>query len=580
MKKMVKILTLRVWILIFFIVISILAIKPVPFASGVEIKSVSANSLASDNGLSQGMKILKVNDMEIKTMSDYNDAISKFNKPPIELKITTDKKEIKINVTNKLKFAFDENLTVLRSETPGIAQGDRILKINNYILNNLTDYLNVSEDIIPKKKISIATNKGEVVYLTYSHPEITIGDVKKTNIVKGLDLEGGTRVLLAPKDKDISDSTINDIISVLRNRLNVYGLTDLSIKPANDLAGNSYILIEIAGISSDEVEGLISAQGKFEAKIENETVFVGSKKDIPFVCRGDGSCSGIRSCGQVEKGYQCQFEFAIKLSQDAAKKHAMVTDKLEVVLNPEGGQRLSKNIDFYLDGQLVDSLQIGADLKGKEATDIAISGPGFGADSKSAQDNTIKNMDRLQTILITGSLPADIEIAKLDNISPTLGEDFIKNTFLVMLFAIIATTIVVYIRYRKTVIIIPIILTMLSEILIIFGIAALIKWNIDIAAIVGIIAAVGTGVDDQIVITDEALYSKKEISLNWKQRIKRAFSIIFTAFATSFVSMLPLFWAAAGLIRGFALTTIIGISVGVFITRPAFASIIEYLLNK
>src|SRR3989344_8395778 len=189
-------------------------------------------------------------------------------------------------------------------------------------------------------------------------------------------------------------------------------------------------------------------------------------------------------------------------------------------------------------------------------------------------------MNKLQTILITGSLPVDIEIAKLDNISPTLGNDFVKNTFLLAIFALIAVTLVVYIRYRKSMIIIPMMITMISEILIIMGIAALIKWNIDIAAIVGIIAAVGTGVDDQIIITDEALYSKKEISLNWKQRIKRAFSIIFTAFATSFVSMLPLFWAAAGLIRGFALTTIIGISVGVFITRPAFASIIEYLLNK
>ena len=44
--------------------------------------------------------------------------------------------------------------------------------------------------------------------------------------------------------------------------------------------------------------------------------------------------------------------------------------------------------------------------------------------------------------------------------------------------------------------------------------------------------------------------------------------------------MIPLFWVGAGLIKGFALTTIIGISAGVFITRPAFASIVEYLLNK
>ena len=41
--------------------------------------------------------------------------------------------------------------------------------------------------------------------------------------------------------------------------------------------------------------------------------------------------------------------------------------------------------------------------------------------------------------------------------------------------------------------------------------------------------------------------------------------------------MIPLFWAGAGLFTGFALTTILGISIGVFITRPAFAAIVETL---
>jgi len=577
---MVKIFTLRVWILVFFIAISLLAIRPNPFASGIEIKSVSANSLAADNGLKQDLKIIKVNDIDIKTIADYNNAVSYLNKKPVELSIVTDRSKLKVNVTNKIKIGFDENLTITKSEIPGLAIGDKILAINSKDIKNITDYIDLINKIIPKEKITIKTKGGEFSYLTYSQPEITVRDVKKTNIIKGLDLEGGTRVLLHPKEKDVTDLTINDLVSVLSNRLNVYGLTDLSIRSVKDLSGNKYVLVEIAGVSSDEVENLIAAQGKFEAKIANQTVFVGGKKDLPFVCRGDGSCSGIRSCNAAQGGYQCQFEFAIRLSSEAAKRHAEVTKNLQIIQSPDGRSILEKNIDFYLDDQLVDSLQIGADLKGRETTDIAISGPGSGQDQKIAQENSIKNMNKLQTILITGSLPVDIEIAKLDNISPTLGNDFVKNTFLLAIFALIAVTLVVYIRYRKSMIIIPMMITMISEILIIMGIAALIKWNIDIAAIVGIIAAVGTGVDDQIIITDEVLFGEKETVLNWKQRIKRAFAIIMTSFATVFVATIPLFWVGAGLIRGFALTTIIGISVGVFITRPAFASIVEYLVNK
>ena len=577
---MAKFFTFGVWLLVFFVVVSIIAISPNPYASGVEIKSVNANSLAADNGLRQDLKILKVNNEPIKTVADYTKAISYLEKKPVELLIETDKARIKINVTNKIKISLDENLTVLRSEVPGISIGDKVLSINNQEFVNTTDYGKAVEKLIHKEKISISTNKGEFAYLTYSKPEINVKEADKSNIKKGLDLEGGTRVLLQPKESNVTDETINNLVSVLSNRLNVYGLTDISVRPAKDLANNRYVLIEIAGVSSDEVENLIAAQGKFEAKIANQTVFEGGKKDLPFVCKGDGACSGIRACNQADNGYQCQFEFAIKLSQESAKRHASVTKDLKIIQTPDGRSILDKNIDFYLDSQLVDSLQIGTDLKGQETTDIAISGPGFGPDLKTAQDNAIKNMDRLQTILITGSLPVNIAVVKLDTISPALGKEFVSNTFMVIIFSIIAVTSVVYFRYRKVSIVLPMVATMLSEILIIFGVAAIIKWNIDIAAIVGILAAVGTGVDDQIVIVDELLYGEKEAALNFKQRIKRAFAIIFTAFATLFVAMIPLFWVGAGLIKGFALTTIIGISAGVFITRPAFASILEYLLNK
>ena len=78
--QMPKILTLRVWILIIIVALSILAIRPMPFSSGIEIKSVSANSLASDNGLKQGMKILSVNGADIKSIDDYDKAISYLDK--------------------------------------------------------------------------------------------------------------------------------------------------------------------------------------------------------------------------------------------------------------------------------------------------------------------------------------------------------------------------------------------------------------------------------------------------------------------------------------------------------------------
>jgi len=44
--------------------------------------------------------------------------------------------------------------------------------------------------------------------------------------------------------------------------------------------------------------------------------------------------------------------------------------------------------------------------------------------------------------------------------------------------------------------------------------------------------------------------------------------------------MIPLLSAGAGLLKGFALTTIAGVSFGVFVTRPAFAAMVEVLFKE
>ena len=169
----------------------------------------------------------------------------------------------------------------------------------------------------------------------------------------------------------------------------------------------------------------------------------------------------------------------------------------------------------------MDQLQIGADLKGRETTQIAISGPGFGANEKVAYENAIQQMNKLQTILITGSLPLKLQIEKVDSISPVLGKAFIKNSFFTGFIAILAVGAVIFIRYRKMKIVIPMAITIISEVIITLGVAAFIKWNIDLASIAGIIAGVGTGINDQIVIIDEI--TKQAQYLSWKEKLKRAF---------------------------------------------------------
>jgi len=481
-------------------------------------------------------------------------------------------------------FSFQKGviITSVNSDSVYFAEGLRkgivITGINENSVDNIEDYINhlpqISES---QKKIEFQTDQGNFIFLTNKTPDIVVSNVPKTNLKTGLDLSGGARAILKPVNATLSQSDIDDLVSVTSNRLNTFGISDVDIRSVSDLEGNRFLRVEVAGITQEDLKELVGQQGKFEAKIGNDTVFVSGEKDVTFVCRNDATCAGIETCQQdsSSSGYFCKFRFSISLSPEAAERHARITQNL--TLDQTNSQYLSKKLDLYLDDTLVDSLFIGADLRGAVTTQIQISGSGQGATENEAYDDSLDSMKKLQTILITGSLPYKLEIVKLDSSSPILGKEFTKNIITLGIIVFLIVSILIFIRYKRIKITLGVILTMFSEAIIILGIASIISWNLDAPGIAGIIAGIGVGVNDQIVIIEESV-SREQTTL--KQRIKRALFIIIGAFFTIFVAMLPLFWAGAGLLEGFAFTTIIGITAGILITRPAFTEIMRKIQGE
>ncbi len=483
-------------------------------------------------------------------------------------------------IVNSVEFngsAYNGGLRGPSQDTSPTAR-EKILKVNNIEIKEIIKFNELVESTQLNSTIRLKTDKTDYIIVKDSENiGLTISKAPSSNLRKGIDLQGGTRVVLEPVEK-VSDAEIKDIINTIEERLNIYGLSDLTIKSASDLEGNKFITVELAGVSKDELKETIAKQGTFEAKIGNETAFTG--KEVAFVCRSGGSTCLNQvdpTCPRSAEGYNCRFEFEIQLNPEAAQRHKEITNKLKVIPGQGGQGVLEKKIDFYLDGQLVDSLNIDANLKGIVASRITITGSGSGDTQQNGIKNALSNKDQLQTFLITGSLPTKLEIVKIDTLSPSLGEVFIKNALLVGALAMLAVAIILIIRYKSWKISIPIIITMVSEIYLTLGFAAIFKYNLDLAAIAGIIAAVGTGVDDQIVIIDEVLFGKNSTT---KENIKKAFFIILVAYFTTVAAMLPLLRAGAGLLTGFAVTTIVGVTVGVLITRPAFGAALRILFEE
>jgi preprotein translocase subunit SecD len=455
----------------------------------------------------------------------------------------------------------------------GMSTGEILISINGEKIESLENYFSITNSLLPStenQRISLQTNKKEYILFTNESLPIILEEVSKTNIKTGLDISGGARALVKP-EQEVTDTQLQDLISVSRNRFDVFGISDVQIKAVTDLSGDRFMLVEVAGATPTDLEDLLAKQGKFEARIGNHTAFVGGDEDITNVCRNDATCASVTGCFESGNGYFCNFAFTIYLSEEAAQRHADITS--EIPLDAEsGGQYLEENLTLVLDEIEVDALRISKGLKGQVTTQISIQGSGQGESQEAAFSDAQASMNQLQTVLITGSLPYKLEIVKLDTISPLLGDQFVFLILLAGAVAIFLVGIIVFVRYRKLKISLALLLTSFSELAIILGIASLIGWNLDLASIAGILATVGTGVDQQIVILDEA---RMKGSTSIKRRMKMALFVVMTAYLTSLVSLLPLYWAGAGLFKGFAFTTIIGITAGVFITRPAFADIIK-----
>ncbi|MGF7119145.1 preprotein translocase subunit SecD [Methanobacterium oryzae] len=380
----------------------------------------------------------------------------------------------------------------------------------------------------------------------------SIASISILGIEQGLDLKGGSTIQIH-LEKPVDQETMNTVTRVLDKRLNAFGVADVKVRAS----GDQDVIVEIAGVKPEDVANIVGTPGKFEAKIGNQTALTGS--DItsvdPYQVTGN------------------QWRVPFKVSVEGANKFAQVA---------EG--KAGQPVNMYLDNRLVSSPELSEGLAtGTPSTEVEVSGTA--ATSAEAEQQA----KEIQTVLQSGALPVQVKIVGVSSVSAELGDQFKTGALIAGILALIVVSIIIFARYKNPILVIPIIFTSLSELLLILGAASIIGQNIDLAAIAGIIAAIGTGVDDQIIITDEVLKGKdkkegksRRRSATFRNKMKGAFFIVYASAATLIAAMLPMAYigfsrgyTGIGILSGFAFTTIIGVLIGIFVTRPVYAKFIE-----
>ncbi len=365
-------------------------------------------------------------------------------------------------------------------------------------------------------------------------------------------------------ENGVGSTTADTIKRILESKVNSLGTSDVKVNTlANTNGVSQYVRIEMAGVDMQTAQEIVGKQGLFEIRI------VTTGNETAHVLYGD-SVVGVQTPSQNPPGtnnWGVGFNIdtaGAKALQDAAVQYGAVT-------NPT-----AHNLNMYLDGEEVYSAPLSADLASQIAmhpVNSLYAGTGAGKEGQvQAQE--------LEIHLRAGALPVQVEIAGSGSTSAVLGDYFKIVCLIAGLAALAAVAIMVYLRYRVAEIVLPMIATNMAEIIILLGIAVFIQ-QLDIAAIAALIAVLGTGIDQLVIITDEVVHEGKVPSPTlYLKRLTRALAIIMTSAATVVIAMFPLIVMDLSTLKGFAIISILGILIGVLITRPAYGKIVMDIMAK
>ena len=239
--------------------------------------------------------------------------------------------------------------------------------------------------------------------------------------------------------------------------------------------------------------------------------------------------------------YTGAFEVSMNMNAEGAKRWANLTRE-------NVGQALA----IVLDGLVYSAPSVSEEIKGGSSS---ISGDFSQADA-----------DDLANILKSGKMPARARVESSEVIGPSLGAKSVSdglNSFMIAFVVVLAYMIFYYSRRAGLVADIA----LLANMFFLIGVLASLQAVLTLPGIAGIVLTIGMSVDANVLIYErirEELNAGKNLKTAIKDGYRNAYSAIFDAQLTTFLTGLILFFFGSGPIKGFATTLVIGILTSLF----------------
>jgi preprotein translocase subunit SecD len=405
--------------------------------------------------------------------------------------------------------------------------------------------------------------------------EVYDGDVTKTSFASALQ-SAGFDVQRSDVQTGVTSSTRETVVNTLQGRIDQTGLSGGSVTTA----GDGLVVVEVPNTTPEQVRDIVTDRGvvrivaevREDGETTNTTVLTGD--DI----------AETSPIGQRESG---GWEVPVTVTESAAPEFQSQMNDLGFTSGngigncdrTRSGGPGSYCLVTMLDGDIVRSNSMGRNLAGglRDGTWAEQRGFTIGAE----------NADQAQEIKLSldvGSLPTTLNLSQgaqfdVSYIEPSYAQEFKPLSVVTGLLAWIAVAGMIFWRYRSIRVALPMLFTAIAEVYILLGFAAFSGLALDLSHIAGLIAVIGTGVDDLVIMADEIL-QEGDVATGrvFQSRFRKAFWVIGAAAATTIIAMSPLTVLSVGDLFGFAVITIVGVLIGVLITRPAYGDILRNLV--
>ena len=432
----------------------------------------------------------------------------------------------------------------------------------------------------------------------------------------GLDLRGGTQVILTPRvtpGQTLTQEQVDQTVEIIRARVDAFGVAEAEVTTQGQGAGAN-VVVSIPGATSSQILDSLRSTAKLNFRpvlqvaggVPSDTTAVSATVPVLPIeatdqaalasafasldCTKEGALKGGNPDDAAKFTVTCDrngagkyllgpaqvrgeqisnavaglpqnstggWEVSLELDSSGAKAFATATQQLSANPSP------TNQFAIVLDGLVVSAPQVNEPILGGRAS---ITG-----------NFTAKEASNLANVLKYGALPVTLDVASVSNVTPTLGQESLNAGLLAgaVGLAIVILYLLFYYRALGVVAVVSVAVAALATYLAIVLLGRQVGFTLTLAGVAGLVVAIGITADSFIVyferIRDEVREGKglrAAAEAGWA----RARRTILVADGVSLLAAAVLYFLSVGSVRGFAftlgLTTLIDIIVAFVFTKP------------